>query len=228
MSATAIVPVKRFARAKQRLLDRLDRAARAAIVKAMLADVLAAVSAASAIERVIVVSGEPRAERIALRHAQRTPAPLEVLRDPRDAGHSQAATLGIVRARALGAECVALLPGDCPLLARAELDGALARMAPGRVAVVPDRHGTGTNALLMAPANAIGPAFGDGSRERHLDRARRAGYEAAVEELDSLALDVDTADDLEALVGALATAPERAPATATELRALELLPGPAG
>ena len=227
MSATAIVPVKRFARAKQRLLDRLDRAARAAIVKAMLADVLAAVSAASAIERVIVVSGEPRAERIALRHAQRTPAPLEVLRDPRDAGHSQAATLSIIRAKSLGAECVALLPGDCPLLAPAELDAALARLGPGHVAVVPDRHGTGTNALLMAPADAIGPAFGEGSRERHLDRARPAGHGASVEELDSLALDLDTAEDLEALSAAVAVAPERAPITAAELAALELLPGPA-
>ena len=41
--ATAIIPVKRFGAAKQRLLDRLDRPQRAAIVKAMLADVLAAV-----------------------------------------------------------------------------------------------------------------------------------------------------------------------------------------
>ena len=227
MRATAIIPVTRFARAKQRLLERLDRPARAAIVKAMLADVLAGVSAAGAVERVILVTGEPRAERIALRHAQRTTTPLEVLRDPHDAGHSQAATLGIVRAKALGAGCVALLPGDCPLLSAAELDAALGRVEPGRVAIVPDRHATGTNALLMAPADAIGPAFGEGSRERHLDRARRAGYDAAIEELDSLALDLDTAEDLEALAEALATAPERAAATAAELAALALLPGPA-
>ncbi len=141
MRATAIVPVKRFARAKQRLLERLDRPARAAIVKAMLADVLAAVSSTSGVERVILVSGEPRAERIALRHAQRTTTPLEVLRDPKDAGHSQAATLGIVRAKALGAECVALLPGDCPLLISAELDAALERMrADERLAAITSKY----------------------------------------------------------------------------------------
>ena len=183
MRATAIIPVKRFGDAKQRLLDRLDRPQRADLVKAMLPDVLAAVDAADSIERVIVVTGEGRAERIALDRAKRSTTPLEVLRDPDDRGHSQAATLGIVRALALGAECSALLPGDCPLLDPAELDGALGRMAAGRVAVIPDRHGTGTNGLLLAPADAIGPAFGEGSAERHRDRAGRAGYEVATEAL---------------------------------------------
>lgn len=223
MRATAIIPVKRFGAAKQRLLDALDRPARAAVVKAMLADVLVATSAAESIERVIVVTGEGRAERIALRHAQRTVTPLEVFRDPDDAGHPKAATLGIVRARALGADCVALLPGDCPLLDTGELEGALARMRPGRVAVVPDLMGTGTNGLLMSPSDAIGPAFGPGSRARHADRAARAGYEVAVEELHSLALDLDTPDDLTSLVAVLADDPERAPATAAALDRLGLL-----
>ena len=222
MRATAIIPVKRFGAAKQRLLEALDRPARAAIVKAMLADVLTATSAAKLVERVIVVTGEGRAERIALAHARRTTTPLEVLRDPDDAGHPQAATLGIVRARALGAECVALLPGDCPLLDPAELDGGLARMRPRRVAVVPDRHGTGTNALLMAPPDAIGPAFGPGSRLRHADRAARLGHEVAIEELASLALDLDTPGDLTQLVSVLGESPGDGPETAAALDRLGL------
>ena len=222
MKATAILPVKRFGHAKQRLLQALDRPQRAALVKAMLADVLAAIASSERVERVIVVTGEGRAERIALHHAQRTTMPLEVLRDPDDRGHSAAATLGIIRALALGAECAALLPGDCPLLDPGELDAALARMAPGRVAVVPDRHGTGTNALLMCPADAIGPAFGEGSMERHRERAERAGHEVAVEPLESLALDLDTPDDLAALAAAVGEHPERAPATAAELEGLRI------
>ena len=97
-------------------------------------------------------------------------------------------------------------------------------MHGGRVAVVPDRHGAGTNALLMAPADAIGPAFGPGSRERHLDRAARAGYEATLESLESLGLDLDTADDLNALAAVLRVAPERAPATAAALAELGIEP----
>ncbi|OLE35663.1 MAG: 2-phospho-L-lactate guanylyltransferase [Actinobacteria bacterium 13_1_20CM_3_68_9] len=217
MRATAIIPVKRFGFAKQRLLEALDRPRRAALVKAMLADVLAATIRADLVEQVIVVTGEGRAERIALRHAQRSTTPLEVFRDPQDKGHPEAATLGIIRARALGARCVALLPGDCPLLDPAELDGALERMRSGRVAIVPDRHGTGTNALLLSPPDAIGPAFGPDSCARHAYRARRLGHELAVERLDSLGLDVDTPDDLAAMAEALEGAPHRAPATAAEL-----------
>jgi 2-phospho-L-lactate guanylyltransferase len=217
MRATAIIPVKRFGHAKQRLLDAMDRPARAELVKAMLGDVLAAVARCERIERIILVSGEGRAERLALRMARSVATPIEVLRDPRDAGHSEAATLGIIRAISLGTECTVLLPGDCPLLDPAELDAALHAARPGRVAVVPDRHGTGTNSLIMAPPDAIGPAFGEGSCARHIDRARRAGHEAAVERLDSLALDLDTPEDLAALARRLKEEPERAPRTARAL-----------
>jgi 2-phospho-L-lactate/phosphoenolpyruvate guanylyltransferase len=225
VNAIAIVPVKRFGEAKQRLLGALDRPQRAAVVKAMLADVLAAIGGAERVERIVVVTGEGRAERIALRIAQRIATPLEVMRDPVDAGHSRAATLGIVRAIALGAGCVALLPGDCPLLDSAELDGAIERMRDGRVAVIPDRHGTGTNGLIMSPPDAIGPAFGPGSRARHLQRAARRGYDGALEGLRSMALDVDTPDDLAHLASALAGGPGRAPETARELARLEITAG---
>jgi 2-phospho-L-lactate guanylyltransferase len=225
MRASAIVPVKRFGLAKQRLLRALDRPARTALVRAMLTDVLAAIASAELTERVIVVTGERRAERIALRSARRATQPLEVLREPRDSGHSKAATLGIVRAQSLGASCAVLLPGDCPLLDAPELDAALERMRGGRVAIVPDRHGAGTNALLLSPPDAIGPAFGPGSSARHADRARRAGHEVAIEPLESLGLDVDTPDDLETLTKALERAPHRAPATAAELARLGRLSG---
>src|SRR3954452_11858301 len=223
MDATAIIPVKRFGDAKQRLLEALDRPQRAALVKAMLVDVLDAATSADRVERVIVVTGEGRAERIALRHAQRVNTPIEVLQEPADRGQPEATILGIVRAKALDARCVALLPGDCPLLDAGELDLAIDRMPAARVGFVPDRHGPGTNALLMSPPDAIGPAFGTESRERHADRAERAGLDVAVEPLGSLALDVDTSDDLDAIAAVLESDPERAAATAAELARLGLI-----
>ena len=67
------------------------------------------------------------------------------------------------------------MPGDCPALSPAELQELLDGAArPGReVVIVPDRHGTGTNGLLLAPPDAIAPSFGPGSFERH--RALVAG-----------------------------------------------------
>ncbi|MGI9019783.1 MAG: 2-phospho-L-lactate guanylyltransferase [Solirubrobacterales bacterium] len=224
MRATAIIPIKRFRAAKQRLVEAVGPQGRAALAKAMLADALEQTTQAELIDRVIVVTGEGRAEKVAMHRAQRAKTPIEVFRDPGDAGHSEAATLGIIRAMALGAEAVALLPGDCPLLAAAELDAALGRLAPDSVSVVPDRHGTGTNALLLAPPDAIGPAFGPESCARHVERAHRRGLEAMVDQVPSLALDLDTAEDLEVLASELAAEPRRAPRTAAALA--ELPAGP--
>ncbi len=193
MKATAIVPVKRFQEAKQRLAQGIDDERRAALAAAMLEDVLEAIAAARSIERTIVVSGDPVAQEIA------ASASAEVVPDPADEGHVEAALAGIARAAVEGAECVVLLPGDCPLLDPRELDHLLTGVPDPYVAIVPDRHGEGTNALVLTPPTAIRPAFGEGSRARHVAAAREAGIPFAVEELASLALDLDTPADLVAL-----------------------------
>lgn len=222
MRATAIVPVKRFSRAKQRLLERLDRRQRALIVGSMLDDVLRALARCEEVERVIVVSGEGRAERIAMRAAQQVKTPIEVLREPSDNGHSEAAVLGIVRAKALGARCSALLPGDCPLLDSSELDVALRSQPPAGVAVIPDRHGDGTNGLILSPADAMNPAFGPDSRRIHVERAGLMGLEVTVRELGSLGLDLDTPDDLVELMRVLEAEPARGPETARAFQRMRM------
>jgi 2-phospho-L-lactate guanylyltransferase len=111
-----------------------------------------------------------------------------------------------------------LVPGDTPLLDPGELTGLLASAAA--VSIVPDRHGTGTNALVLRPPDAIEPSFGPGSRERHVAAAQAAGLAYAVEEVPSLMLDVDTRDDLAEVAARLEERPSRAPATSAELRRL--------
>lgn len=185
--------MKRFGAAKQRLAAGIDDERRATLVAAMLEDVLEAIAAARSIERTIVVTSEPQAAELA------AAAGAEVIPDSDDGGHSEAALAGIARARELGAGCVVLLPGDCPLLDPRELERLLTGMPERYVAVVPDRHGTGTNALALAPPDAIRPAFGEGSCARHVTAARDGGFPFAVEELPSLALDLDTPADVVAL-----------------------------
>jgi 2-phospho-L-lactate guanylyltransferase len=184
----AVLPVKSFGRAKQRLGD--DVAGRPALAEAMARDVIDALARVAALAGVVVVSRELRIEGI------------EVVDDPVEAGQSAAASLGIRAALERGAERVLLVPGDCPVLDPAEVDALLAEAADG-VVIVPDRHGAGTNALLLAPPAVIAPAFGPGSFARHAALAHAAGATVRVSRLPSLELDVDTPGDLEALRAAL-------------------------
>lgn len=209
--ATAILPVKRFDQAKQRLTAGYEPAQRRALVAAMVEDVLDAIAKARTVERTIVVTGDPIAQGLAAE------AGAEVVPDPGDAGHVQAVLAGIARAETEGAERVVLLPGDCPLLDPQELDRLLTGVPERYVAVVPDRHGTGTNALVLSPPSAIVPAFGEGSCARHVELAREAGIPFAVEEMSSLGLDLDTPADVIALTTRLMRERGRARRTARAL-----------
>jgi 2-phospho-L-lactate guanylyltransferase len=211
LNAIAVLPIKRFGAAKQRMAGGISGGQRRDLAEAMVADVLEAIGGSRAIERTIVVTGDPIAQELA------AGAGAEVVPDPEDAGHVQAAQAGIARAEADGAERVVLLAGDCPLLDPRELDRLLTGVPGNYVGVIPDRHGTGTNALLLSPPDAIVPAFGEGSRDRHVEAARQAGVPFGIEELPSIELDLDTPADVIALTRELGKQPGRAKRTAKAL-----------
>ncbi|MCW3010573.1 MAG: cofC [Solirubrobacterales bacterium] len=198
----AVLPVKRFASAKQRLAEDFSAGTRRAIVEAMVTDVLVALRRSTEVDQVLVVTRDLGVE--ALAHGYDA----DTVGDPEERSHSDAAVLGVREAIARGARRVVLVPGDCPALNPKELDALLQRAATDQepaVVVVPDRHGDGTNALVLTPPDAIIPSFGPGSHERHVRAANDAGARVAVDEVPSLVLDVDTADDLDALREALGT-----------------------
>jgi 2-phospho-L-lactate guanylyltransferase len=205
----AVLPVKSFSRAKQRLRDALGGGDREQLAAAMVADMLSALAAVDEIDDVVMVTAEPLAARAAER------AGVAVVDDPEETGQSAAAGRGIDAALVRGADRALLVPGDCPAADPAELAQLIrgAAEAPS-VAIVPDRHGAGTNALLLSPPGVVAPSFGAGSFARHAARARAVGATVQVCELPSLALDVDTPDDL----GALRAALERRPAVASRTR----------
>ena len=204
MRTAAILPVKRFAGAKQRLGASVADPLRLALARAMVADVLRALAEADSIERTIVVTREP-----AVAVAAREQGSIAI-DDEAESGQPAAVTLGVQRALADGFDRVLCVPGDCPALDAGELDALLraapspgveaaARVGEPQVVILPDRHGTGTNGLLLSPPDAIPPAFGPGSCERHRELALAAGISCRVEQLPSLLLDVDTGADLAAL-----------------------------
>jgi 2-phospho-L-lactate guanylyltransferase len=199
MRTLAILPIKNLDQAKQRLSPELDPTPRRALVEAMFSDTLVALRRAKALPDVLVISSDSRAQRIAEGYGA------TVLADA-DSGHNDAALIGLRRASDLGTDRALLLPADCPLIDPAELDQLAQWPTPERgVLVVPDRHGTGTNGLLLHPPDAMEPSFGEGSHARHLGNARAAGVHAETVQLPSLALDLDTADDLSVIEQTLAS-----------------------
>ena len=198
MRTVAILPIKSFDEAKQRLRFELPEHDRRALAESMFSDTLVALGRVPALEWVVVVSGDRVAQRIAGGYGARV-----IEEDER--GHNTAAARGIASLIDEGIERALLVPGDCPLLSPADIHALLTHEAPERSAlIVPDRHGTGTNALLLTPPDVLAPSFGPDSCQRHLADAQRTDVPAEVIELDSLALDIDTPDDLEALQRKLA------------------------
>ena len=119
---------------------------------------------------------------------------------------------GFARALCIPGDCPALDPGEIAALLsierrEAESPAGVVGAGPrgevvivrGEVVIVPDRHGTGTNGLLLTPPGAIRPSFGPDSCERHIGLAREAGVACRVERVPSLLLDIDTGADLAAL-----------------------------
>jgi 2-phospho-L-lactate guanylyltransferase len=228
MRTAAILPVKRFGEAKQRLGASVADPIRLELARAMVTDVLHALTQAASIERTIVITRES-----SLAAAAREIGAL-VLEDAPEAGQSAAVQIGVRRALSEGIERVLCIPGDCPALDPAELDALLGApqradradraaadrsksglpvAGAGEVVIIPDRHGTGTNGLLLTPPDAIEPSFGPDSCARHRALALAAGAACRVERLPSLLLDIDTGADLLALRERLAAAGPSAPRT---------------
>jgi 2-phospho-L-lactate guanylyltransferase len=199
MSTVAILPIKSFGEAKQRLAHELRPGPRRALAEAMFSDVLVALGRTASIDAVLVVTGDRGAQEIAGGYGAR-------VLDDQQRGHSGATLLGIAHVMQEGTRRVLLVPGDCPLLDPEEVDALTARRVGARSAlIVPDRHGTGTNALLLTPPDSLEPAFGPGSCQRHAAGARAQGTPHEVVHVPSLALDIDTPEDLAALQERLQT-----------------------
>ncbi len=207
MKTTAIIPVKRRENANERLAAAVPDEMRRELAEAMFFDSLSNVRRSHKLDEVIVVTADPSAARTARWLGA------EVLEQASDEGHSKAAWAGIELALDRDIGRVALLPADCPMFDARELDRNLGLIPHGAL-IIPDRHGTGTNGLVLSPPDALEPAFGPDSCARHVTRARAAGISYAVERIPSLALDVDTFEDLIAMDEALSLTPDRAPRTA--------------
>jgi len=193
-----VIPVKPLGAALGRLGEALGAGERRVLQAAMLADLLRALAAVAAVERTLVVTADPDAAALAWAGGA------EALPDhdpPR--GMNAAVRLGTRALVGAGAGAALILVADLPLARAADLDALLDAAPLGRgVALAPSRDGTGTNALLVRPPEALAPRLGPGSLARHLAGASRRALPVAALERPGLALDVDTPEDLAAYLAA--------------------------
>ncbi len=189
----AVVPIKETAHAKQRLAGVLAGARRQALALAMCEDVLTTLAAVPELAGILVVTVDPAAAALAVRHGAR------VASDGARDGHSGAVAAAARRLAAEGCDMLAL-PGDIPLAEPDDIRELMSARASdahrGAFAIAPARDERGSNAVLCAPAAAVPLRFGDDSFFPHLAAARSCGIEPAVVRLPRIALDIDTPEDL--------------------------------
>jgi 2-phospho-L-lactate/phosphoenolpyruvate guanylyltransferase len=210
LRTTAIVPVKGLPVANGRLDGILTPEERKQLAEALFLDLIVKLPRSRHIDDILIVTGDESFARQARWFGH------QVLLQEEDAGHSEAAAAGARAAMADGSGRVVMLPVDCPMLDIDELDAHVGR-SPRTALIVPDHHGTGTNALVLTPPNIFLPAFGPDSCARHVSRARAAGISFALDVLESMAIDLDTPEDFTLLRDKLLLDPQPAPRTARVL-----------
>ncbi len=178
---TAIVPMKAEGKRKTRLATHLCAIGREELAENLFYHVIRTLQNCPTVRRIVLLSDGPPlmggVEWVA------------------DQGAGLNAELERVRA-GLGNTPTLIIHADLPLLEVADVERLLTAAGRGAdgVAIAPDTSGTGTNALALNRNQSITLAFGPDSFSRHLAQIPNASI---ITDCIGLALDVDTAEDLD-------------------------------
>ncbi|QAY63685.1 2-phospho-L-lactate guanylyltransferase [Xylanimonas allomyrinae] len=220
-SVVAVVPLRDGVSGKSRLATGLTPSARRRVVTELARHVVGTLAGAAPIDGIVVVTTDPAfvtqtlagvAETVLAtsparhgppappRPASGHPVTVSVLDQRRGRPGLNAAVdlaRGHVRAHAPAATLL-VAHADLPSLAPDDVTALLAaRTGPpaAPVVIATDRHGTGTNLLVLPAGAAFGFRFGAGSRAAHEAEAARRGLGAVVVRRPGTAADLDTLDD---------------------------------
>lgn len=192
--AWAVVLVKPFRLAKQRLASVLDAGERSELARVMLEDVLTAAGACTRLAGVIVVTADRAAAAVARRHQA-------VVFMESEAIGMNAAVIRVVTYLTSSPEVgIIVVPSDLPLISPDDIEQMidLIERTPA-IALVRSNDG-GTNLIAGRPSSVIAPSFGPDSFNAHCAAAVRRGITPTVCFAPHLSLDIDRSDDLAAFV----------------------------
>ena len=192
----ALLPLKDFVQAKQRLAGCLTVSERRGLFHAMVEDVLTVLAAHPGFERIVVVSDDPAAQLLAEHFGIDCWSERGLGRSGLNgvvaAALQEMATLTQSESKV---SVAMVIHGDLPLLGEKELDllisqhAALTLAHPSAVSIATDRHGRGSNILMCDPARVPALSYGRDSCAAH-----QAG----------IAQDIDTQEDLQRLLAMIA------------------------
>ena len=195
MKVSALIPVKGFSNAKQRLSPLLAGADRELFAEVMFRDVLKQVLKARGLVETYVVTGDNKVAEIAASLGA------QLIREKVEKGETDAVDFARGELKQLGREAVLIIPGDMPLVRSADIEEVLAQVPEGAsfpfALLVPSHDRMGTNALLLAPPDIIKLRFGYDSFTYHMSQVSAQGLPLRFIENERLALDIDEPKDLE-------------------------------
>jgi len=198
MNIAALMPVKGFRNAKQRLSPLLSSVARELLAETMFRDILREARLARGLVGTFVVTGDDKVASIA------AAAGAEVIRESVENGETSAVDFARLELKQAGCEAVLILPGDMPLVRATDIEEILAQVPSSATApfamLVPSHDRLGTNALLLAPPDVIQLRFGYDSFTFHTAQVTAQGIPLCCIENDHIALDIDEPADLERFI----------------------------
>lgn len=191
----AIVPVKKFENSKTRLSPMLSADERIRLSSLMLDDTLSVLAGVQSLQQVVVVSGDRRAEEIAVKHGAK------FLREEKESGVNSAVMLADGYAAGQGADATVVIPQDLPLLEAVDVEMAceLAENEGRCVVICPSLRYDGTNLLIRKPPFAIKTYYDSDSYETHIKAASELGVPVKLFFSRKLMFDVDTPEDAKQL-----------------------------
>ena len=191
----AVLPAKNIVDAKQRLAAAVRPAERRALFRIMYENALSVLSSARGLDGIAVVTCDPMAVEIANAFGAR------LIAEPANDGQTAAVERAARTLAAEGARGILTIPGDTPLISTTEIEQVLdAHGDAPAMTIVPAHDRRGSNCIAVSPPDLIPFSFGNDSFQPHLAAARERGLEPTILPLPGLGLDIDTPDDLRALL----------------------------
>ena len=191
----ALLPLKNFAQAKQRLSAVLTPTQRCGLFQSMVQDVLAMLQSHPDIENTLIVSEDPRARLMAYEYGA------EFLFEPalKVSGLNPSIQAAVSELSLRGVDDVMIIHGDLPLISSVELSQLVcAHRAQGyhALTIAPDDRRDGSNCLLCTPASSLIYCYGTNSFSKYVEQSCDLGMSLQVIASPGFACDIDTPEDL--------------------------------